>query len=496
MKKKRAAIARKSFIIFMMFVYFFAVAVPPKKTDAILPLLIPVAKALVVDVALTQGIKYAQKTGFDKKVMNVAKNVIEKADLYDFSDKKITKTKGGKLDIPMSALDRAKVAWEVADEFSDVIDADQDRQAKTSKPRYDVDYANTDPFYKTSVSLDLLPRSVEIGADNKMLDYTKKYIDIKFTPIAFKQESNVEFIDSLTGMVYGSRVFLGGTYTNPASYVLYARSVSGSSSGFLYNSNTVFTVDITQPSWKLYQAYLDQLSYSSAVTYTASGVIVPETIKKVYKVPPETVDDSDLPNKAELSNKPISIDIGVTSDVDVELDWDNTEYLTQVEQHNETQIKKGDVTINNNYKYTIEVINNYYTDVNYGNNKTEIDIEIENNLPDPVDPVDPDPVDPTDPGTGGNGGNVIVTGHWLTDAIPIALLLSLLELLDSVVDYILRLVDFVVKIPLVPPKSFDNEAFDWFRSSKFLGIYVYNTVLGFATVGLSMSIYRIVRRFV
>lgn len=101
----------------------------------------------------------------------------------------------------------------------------------------------------------------------------------------------------------------------------------------------------------------------------------------------------------------------------------------------------------------------------------------------PKEPDDPDkPPGGTTP-PGGQDGT-----FWM--------LLAFIDLLRAILWYIMRFVTFIVTIPAIPSLPFDNAAFHWVRTSKFLGIYPYNLVMNLATLGLSLSVYKIVRRFI
>lgn len=108
-------------------------------------------------------------------------------------------------------------------------------------------------------------------------------------------------------------------------------------------------------------------------------------------------------------------------------------------------------------------------------------------------PVIPDkpPKEPEDP-TKPPGGEVPPGGKpdtfWM--------LLAFIDLLRAILWYIMRFVTFIVTIPAIPSLPFDNPAFHWVRTSKFLGIYPYNLVMNLAALGLSLSVYKIVRRFI
>lgn len=98
------------------------------------------------------------------------------------------------------------------------------------------------------------------------------------------------------------------------------------------------------------------------------------------------------------------------------------------------------------------------------------------------------PTTGTPPGTGGTSGNPF------TNLVPVAFLMALLDLLRAILMYLARMFTFVLTIPLIPIKTIDNVAFQWFREAKIVGIYIYQVVSSLASIGLSFMVYRAIRK--
>jgi hypothetical protein len=68
------------------------------------------------------------------------------------------------------------------------------------------------------------------------------------------------------------------------------------------------------------------------------------------------------------------------------------------------------------------------------------------------------------------------------------------DLLRAILFYLLRLADFIITLPLIPTLPIENEAFQWVRNGKFMGVYIYNAVLNMATLFMSLAVYKVIRR--
>lgn len=91
---------------------------------------------------------------------------------------------------------------------------------------------------------------------------------------------------------------------------------------------------------------------------------------------------------------------------------------------------------------------------------------------------------PAEPGTPGSP----------TSPLPLAILLALFDLLISVIFYLVRMLEFVLKIPVIPAKPIDNPAFAWFREAKIMGVYIYQVVSSMGTIGLSFLVFKAIRK--
>lgn len=482
MKKKRKRLAFQKAMILFSIALLLSTFIPQKKAHAIAPLLIWAAEAIVVDIALEQGWKYAKKSGMTAKAKKVAQDVVDNVIHYDFAKKKPIKKADGKIDIDVSANDRAKIARQLADLGEDIILANDDRErTNTSKPKYSLDVASTDPMADTSIEINVI-LSADTPNERQALDFVNKLWHFKFTPVAYAKKTKVEMISAVDGQIRNLGELDGGSALSPKSYTLRP----------YYNTGSSYTMSLTSGSWtssysissyssttsKSFQAYINAVTLANTKIFYADGIMIPETVKNVYPAPINMAPDYKLPNYEQLKDRPVRIDVELPDTVDVELDWEDSTYLTKIETEINEEYNKMDVTINNNYDYSTQVINNYYTDKNYDVKAPDIEPEIE--TPPPTD----------GDGDGDTGGSKSPYEGLLS----VAILLAIVDLLFSIVLYIGRFVTFIVSIPLIPPKEFDLPGFTWFKNSTFLGVPIYSTMLGLATLGLSMTVYKLVRR--
>jgi hypothetical protein len=78
--------------------------------------------------------------------------------------------------------------------------------------------------------------------------------------------------------------------------------------------------------------------------------------------------------------------------------------------------------------------------------------------------------------------------------LPVAALSGLLCILKAVVLYLIRLFQFIISIPTVAPKPINNAAFEWFKSARIMGVQIYTVISSLASIGLSLFVYKAVRR--
>lgn len=384
MKRKWMAVT----LVFTLLLSTFSVTyVKPRKADAIVQALVPIAGALVAEVALDLGWKYVVEPAYEAIVKKVAGEVVSKPDLYDFPKNK-PKKGNGKIEVDVSPNDRAKIAKKLADEAKKVIDLDTARRAKTSKPVYKIDVADTaDPFYGTSIELDVKPKDSSSMAVMEAYEFFISFFRIEFQAKSFEQRSDIGVYSDVTGNKLFEWSLAGGPSSNPKKYDLVIDYYFYSGDQFmpylagiqLQNFNMEKTVE-----GKLWKAYKQALNNSvGKKVYYSQGLVVPDSAKDVYSVDERTPPTYQLPNHNDLSKR-LVLDMpdnvpyfeGEIVDVDYE-DLDN--YIQHIEDSYNTYIEYGDVVTTNNYE---TITNNYYTTYNYEKSddevKQEISIIIEN----------------------------------------------------------------------------------------------------------------------
>lgn len=355
------------------------------KPKAIAPLLVwgaSILGSVIAEEALEMGIKHVTDDGKSKKKSKTAKvadEVFDKLEEYDFDfvkDKPVKK-KDGSLVITPSAHDRAKLAKKLADEFDDVIEMDMTRVGKATKPRYQVNAIQGDPFYNTSLAINVVPNGTSYDV-MKTYDFFTKFHDIKLTPISFKQETKVEVFSSVSGS-------LATTFDMKGSSLDQNITITGHSDPpnitvfYPYSGNYSKVLKVDLVAWNMYKQYLNMIEQANAKIFFAEGLAVPETIKNVYPAPKNMPKDFELPNQKQLSNKPIIIpNIFPPSDSDTSVTWEqvNNRYeednsiVNNVNNVYNSYIDQGDAITN---VYNSTVINNYYTDVNYDEKVKEVE---------------------------------------------------------------------------------------------------------------------------
>jgi hypothetical protein len=78
--------------------------------------------------------------------------------------------------------------------------------------------------------------------------------------------------------------------------------------------------------------------------------------------------------------------------------------------------------------------------------------------------------------------------------LPKELILALLDMLRSILYFMVRLADFIITIPFITAIPIPIEMVDWFFNVELLGIKVMNVVRTMVVTALSFSIYRIVKK--
>lgn len=478
--KKKGKIIKMFLPIFLSVMLIFNAAIPPKKTQAVAPILIWAAEALIAEVVIDLGWKYVGKPALKKLTKKISKKIMDNPNAFDFMKKK-PKIDGKKksIDVDISPLDRAKIASMVKEESKTIKAKDKDNHEKWTTPSYDVDFGNTDPFYNTGVKLNIYPDTSygNLLRNQEALHFYKKLIHFKFIPNAYKASSNLELISSLDNRVVCTQTLSGGTpYRVHDVKARYLTNTSGDEY-YLNFFSTGCSMNPKTPEVKVFKSYLRALELANTTIYLAEGVMVPEDNTRVYDVPMSTPSGTKLPNHNDLD-----IDLSIPIDIDneniLEVEWEDLDiYQNYFEQYVTNVENKGDVTINN-YENITYVTNIYYQSDPYDKTPEEVCKEIN---------CDGETNPPTDPEEEDDGS------IW-KDIIPIALIIVLFDLLSSILMYLARMFQFILTIPVIPEKTIDNSAFQWFKTAKIMGVQIYNVVSMLATVGLSFLAFKAIRK--
>lgn len=464
--------------IFLAMLIIFNTVIPPKQTDAIAPAIPWIARALVGDVIVDLGWKYVGKPVVDKITDKVSGTVVKNAKDFDFLKKK-PKKNGKKIDIDISPLDRLKIATLIKKEGAEIIELDKQRVDKITRPTYEVDFPDVDPFYNTGIFLDLKPTP----DGQEFLDFFTKFINIEFMPNAYDRSTTVTMFSALSGDILFTKELAGGTPTRKYDVDLIRWSCYEGCQ-YYYELRLDGSYETVSPSKKLpteywlFQEYKRQLSINNRTIYLANGFSVPQDNTRIIEIPIKTP-STYVPPNADKLDIDISIPIITDDDTVIDLDWEDLDiYLPDIENYYNITVNKSDLTVNNNYN---TVINKYYYICEDGSCKTQEEIDEE--LPDIPDLPD-DGTPPEDKEEGSIWKNII----------PIAMLLVLLDLLISVILYLGRMLEFVLTIPMIEAIPIENDAFEWFKRAKILGVQIYEVISLMATVGLSFGIYKAVKK--
>lgn len=411
------------------------------KPKAIAPLLIwggSLLAGVIAEEAIEMGIRHFSPDGKKKsksKAKKIATEVMDEVGDYGFEmfEKDAKRKADGSLEVYPSANDRAKLAKKVADEFDDVIEMETLHKEKMSKPSYGVDYPIGDPLEKTSVHIEIVKYS-ERPEDLKAHDKFIRLYNVRFTPIAFAKKTKVEFISSVTGRVIWWENFEGGLSYKIAPYSNYEGDTYPFRLQFVGGNSFYPTKDYETN--LVYNQYINMIEKANSKIHYAEGLVVPESIKNVYPAPKHLPKDYELPNKGELSNKPVVFkNVFPPIGNDVDISWNelnqmaesDSEFQNKFEQNIDTYLENGDI---NNNTYNTVVMNNYYTDKNYDEKVADVQIDIDNNFPVPVEPGEETPGGEVEPLNRGLLGYAKQTYEYLADSIDGALA-SLKDLTDS-----------------------------------------------------------------
>lgn len=479
--KKRGKIIKMFLPIFLSVMLIFNAAIPPKKTQAVAPLLVWAAEALIAEVVVDLGWKYVGKPALKKITNKLSKKMMDNPNAFDFMKKK-PKVDGQKkkVDIDVSPLDRAKVASLLKEEFKEIKKADTDRKQKTTNPVLEVSYAETDPLYNTGVKFNYVPHesSTQPGMNKMALDFFSRFYDVILTPNAYKESTNVKYRNIVTGDIVDDGNYKGGTpYSERTLTLEYSGTCTYYCIRVKFNTYATTLTSVTDPAWKIYQAYLRQIELNNRTIYMADGVTVPEDNTKIYDVPLNTPSGTKLPNSNDIDID-LSIPIDIDNDNVLEVEWEDLDIYQKYFQDYITNVEnKGDITINN-YENITYVTNIYYQSDPYDKTPEEVckEINCDGETNPPTDPEEEDD-----------------DSIW-KDIIPIALVIVLFDLLSSILMYLARMFQFILTIPVIPEKPIDNSAFQWFKTAKIMGVQIYNVVSMLATVGLSFLAFKAIRK--
>lgn len=389
----------KVFIMLLSISLIFNAAVKPKKTEAVAPVLIWAAEALVVDVVANLGWKYVAKPAYEAIKKKVAKKVVDNADNFDFSKKKVSLSKDGKMRVPASSLDKTKIATILKEESTVIVEKDTERKANTSKPIYDVDvsYTPVDPYYNTGMCLDVVPGKVINGIDNNLaVEWFNEVVSVKFDAYPYEQKVLVTFIDTMAGKQksFVSTVKGGQPCAN---YELQVQEDTGDFLMFwLYKDGMNHTYTslprnegFSFSSWKKIK---QSLAGIKTTILHADGILIPESTKNVYDIPLKTPSTYKPPNDVQL-NAPVTIQLpDINIENDLELDFDELGGFTTNISRGITTYETNNMDLTtNNYQYNYVVNNYYYSDV-VGVPQTDVDEDLKDLIPtDPTNPTDPKP---------------------------------------------------------------------------------------------------------
>ena len=356
-----------------------------------------IATAVMLEVAGELGWKMTKEAW--KKMMPKAKKKFEDAyESFDFPKKK-PKKNGKHIDVDVSSLDKAKFATILKEIGDEVIELDKTRTGKNmTRPKYEIEVEVADPFYKTGVEIEFGINGA--SSDYEALDAITRLYSVSFTPMAFKQTTEVRIysvIDGsgamievpggypmksydframneyLSGKGYSIAMFENNLTTRKNMYLTYIGSTNRMSTGAFEIASK------TGKTYQAYQSYLRALERANMTYYIAEGLMVPEDNTKVYKIPTNTPSDYQLPGDLNKTGGIFKIPLPDTSDDTViDLEWEilEQEYnlTNQIDNDYETNYFNN---VENTYNSTTYITNNYYTIQEGEKPQVDIDQEIE-----------------------------------------------------------------------------------------------------------------------
>lgn len=377
---------------------------PKEQAHAIAPLVawgLWTAGGVVADIALEQGIKWATKTAGKKAADKVTKKVLDNADDFDFTKEAPKKTKDGELYVPVSSLDKQKIATLWKEEATTVIEADINRKQKYSKPKYDLEFSANDPMYSTSISLDVVPDFADWTGSKQMHAMIQGTYDVVFTPIPYGMKTNVTLVSVIDGSTVNLGDAKGGSSGNPTNYKI---RVAGGNTGFTKDNlatkkDTTFYFEpsldgrsyrdlpVSLNNLKYFYGYLQALANANRTIYLANGLVVPGDAQRIYEVPMNTPSgyDTGVSKKPSAGFK-IPLPDSYKDGNEYELTENNyQEFETIYNDYVTNNLEQELDYSTNNYDYSTTTINNYYTyeededEKSIEDVKNDITIIIENN---------------------------------------------------------------------------------------------------------------------
>lgn len=402
-------------VMIIMLLFSFLVVDTKNKVEAfapLVPVLVSVGTYLAKEVAFELGWK-AGKKGVEYMTKKLAPKIEKgiKNKEFDWVKSKPTK-KGKKMRVPVSGKDVAKMAWHLSDIGEEVITESVGRPAYTGEPYQGgkITTDNVDPFYNTAVNVRIERGSHTMPAAFAFPDYFSMAFHLQFTPLPYEGKSKLQLISSFNTSKTSSAVILsGGNYIisfedaddkNFRYYSNYIRIRNADTGEFVTGyrgAKSVFyssAYSIDDEGVWAFDMYRDALAKANTKYHFAQGLAVPEDMREIVKLPPNTPNSYDLDK--EFAGKVIDIDLGVDLDFDLPDNYDTEVLLETVIQQNPDFDFENHITnnvINNIHNdNSITTHNTYITNNNYYDNSKAEDIikEVLPLLPKPVEPTVPD----------------------------------------------------------------------------------------------------------
>lgn len=396
-------------VMIIMLLFSFLVVDTKNKVEAFIPL-VPVIGAVGMFIAKEVAFELGWKAG-KKGVEYMTKKLAPKIEKgiknkeFDWVKSKPTK-KGKKMRVPVSGKDVAKMAWHLSDLGEEVITESVGRPAYTGAPYQGgkVTTDNVDPFYNTAVNLRIERGPSSSPGAFAFPDFFSMAFDLQLVPQPYEGKTKLTLISAFDSSRKSYNLSLtGGNYVifyDSDSFSYYGNNIkirsadpgNNYSSQFLYTNYGYSTIDYLGVD--AFDMYRDALAKANTKYHFAQGLAVPEDMREIVKLPPNTPNSYDLDKK--FAGKVIDIDLGVDLDFDLPDNYDTEILLETVIQKNPDFDFENHITnnvINNIHNdNSITTHNTYITNNNYYDNSKAEDIikEVLPLLPKPVEPNVPD----------------------------------------------------------------------------------------------------------